>query len=95
MVRDGFVQFELHATQPVEDVSVLDSLDEHLPGVCVIGRHTDRAGIVRVVEGTRSGAVYEGSEDLNPLDTLARRRCHRRGSGVVLKRRPACKLSRM
>ena len=69
------MKLELHATQPVGNVDIIDAFDEDSPGMGVVVGDAWRLGVGLFVKGLRGGAVDEGSEDLHALDALA---CWRR-----------------
>jgi hypothetical protein len=83
MVRDGLVQLELHSTQPVGNVHIVDALHENGPGVGVVVGDARGLGVGLVVEWLCCGAVDERAEDLHAFDALACRRRH----GEVMRRK--------
>jgi hypothetical protein len=70
IVRDRFVELELNSSQPVGDISVVETLDEDFPRVCMsIGNA--RWSWITVGEGHRGAANDEWAADLCQLDALS------------------------
>jgi GNAT superfamily N-acetyltransferase len=78
------VEFELHPTQPVCDVHVVNALHEDGPGVGVVVGDAGGFGVRLFVEWLGGGAVDEGTEYLHAFYALPCWRRHGDGSEEAL-----------